>query len=156
MWLSWRSQMVEHHIDNPPPHRTSEEQRTTSTSFPPPEIWLSPVCTTHVSRPRPSQQKSLTTPPSSWQRTVFPNIEQLPVYLKDVRALGKDTLVPSCVVRLVRSKGFKPELIYWDDGSVLSYMTVAAVDPYNNVLINGAVLQYGGFAVCELPKESPF
>jgi arylesterase/paraoxonase len=82
---------------------------------------------------------------------VFPNLEALPSYLANVHELGKSMRVPSCALRLVRSRGFEPELVYWDDGSVVSYMTVAAVDPKMGVMVNGAVLQYGGFAVCEVP-----
>ncbi|KZT25048.1 paraoxonase 2 [Neolentinus lepideus HHB14362 ss-1] len=84
--------------------------------------------------------------------SVFPGIERSQEYQAHFRELGKSFKVPSAAVRLDRSEGFKPELIYYDDGSVISYMTVAAIDPYNNVLINGGVIQYGGFAVCDLKK----
>lgn len=49
-----------------------------------------------------------------------------------------------------KSNGYTPELIFFDDGGVLSDMTAMAIDPYNNVLIGAAVLQYGGFAVCKV------
>lgn len=53
-------------------------------------------------------------------------------------------------LRLPKSNGYTPELIFFDDGGVLSDMTAMAIDPYNNVLIGAAVLQYGGFAVCKV------
>jgi arylesterase/paraoxonase len=84
---------------------------------------------------------------------VFANIENLPEYLSNVRGLGKGLLVPSAALLLREKESYKPELIYWDDGSALSYMTVGTVDPYNHVFIGGSVLQYGGFAVCDLPKD---
>ncbi|TFK47145.1 paraoxonase 2 [Heliocybe sulcata] len=84
--------------------------------------------------------------------SVFPDVERSHEYQANFRELGKSYKVPAATVRLDRSEGFKPELIYYDDGSVISYQTVAAIDPYNNVLINGGVIQYGGFAVCELDK----
>lgn len=84
--------------------------------------------------------------------TVFPGIERRSAYINHAHELGKTYKVPAAAVRLDRSEGFKPSLIYYDDGSVMSYMTVLAVDPYNNVLINGGVFQYGGFAVCDLNK----
>ncbi|KZT25054.1 paraoxonase 2 [Neolentinus lepideus HHB14362 ss-1] len=85
--------------------------------------------------------------------TVFPRGERRSGYIHHVHELGKGFKVPGAALRLDRSEGFKPELVYYDDGSVISYMTVAAIDPYNNVLINGGVFQYGGFAVCDLTKD---
>lgn len=68
-----------------------------------------------------------------------------------MHSLGKELRVPAAALRLRRENGYeKPELIYSDDGSVVSDMTAAAIDPFNNVFIGAAVLQYGGFAVCEL------
>jgi len=83
-------------------------------------------------------------------QTVFPNVEQLPSYLANVSALGRTVKVPSAAIRLVRSMDFKPELLYMDDGGVSSYATVTAVDVDRGVLVVGSVLQYGGFAVCDL------
>ena len=74
----------------------------------------------------------------------------MPAYLENIRSLGKDFLVPSASLRLRSAKDYAPELIYYDDGSAISFMTTAAVDPYNNVFIGSGVIQYGGFAVCEL------
>ncbi|KAF7559009.1 hypothetical protein G7046_g5137 [Stylonectria norvegica] len=85
--------------------------------------------------------------------SIFADIEDLPQYLSNVRGLGKDLLVPSAALLLREARNYQPELVYWDDGSALSYMTVAIVDPYNHIFIGGSVLQYGGFAVCDLPKD---
>ncbi|KAL1862861.1 hypothetical protein VTK73DRAFT_6600 [Phialemonium thermophilum] len=82
--------------------------------------------------------------------SIFPTLENLPLYLANVEKLGKDLRVPVAALRLPKSSGYKPELLFYDDGGVLSDMTAMAVDPYNQVLIGAAVLQYGGFAVCKM------
>jgi arylesterase / paraoxonase len=81
---------------------------------------------------------------------IFPEKEHVQDYVKNSPRLGKEYLVPSASLRLVRSNNFTPQLVYWDDGSVLSYMTAMAIDPGRQVLIGGGVLQYGGSAVCYL------
>ncbi|RVX69684.1 hypothetical protein B0A52_06328 [Exophiala mesophila] len=78
---------------------------------------------------------------------VFPTLEDLPAYLDNVRSLGKDFLVPAAALRLDSARDYTPELIYFDDGSVVSFMTTGAVDPYNKLFIGSSVLQFGGFAV---------
>ena len=83
--------------------------------------------------------------------TVFPTLENLGYYVSNALRLGKDVLVPAAALRLDHEKDFAPELVYFDDGSILSFMTAAEIDPYNNVLVGGSVLQEGGFAVCKLP-----
>ena len=83
--------------------------------------------------------------------TVFPTLEDLPAYLKNFRSLGKDFLVPAASLRLNHANNYLPELIYFDQGSAISFMTTAAVDPYNNLLLASGVLQYGGLAVCKVP-----
>ncbi|EXJ69303.1 uncharacterized protein A1O5_07339 [Cladophialophora psammophila CBS 110553] len=81
---------------------------------------------------------------------VFPTLEDLPAYLQNVRSLGKDFLVPAAALRLRRENDYTPELIYFDNGSTLSFMTAAHV--FNGLFIGASVLQFGGFAVC---KASP-
>ncbi|OQV00231.1 hypothetical protein CLAIMM_05757 [Cladophialophora immunda] len=81
---------------------------------------------------------------------VFPTLEDLPKYLENVRALGKELLVPAGALRLRRETNYTPELIYFDDGSNLSFMTAAHV--FKDLFIGASVLQFGGFAVC---KASP-
>lgn len=87
------------------------------------------------------------------QILVFPTLEDLPTYLANVHLLGRELLVPAAALRLPKMNGYKPELIYYDDGSVVSDMTAMALDPYSGVVIGAAVLQYGGFAVCKLPED---
>ncbi len=74
--------------------------------------------------------------------------------MANVERLGKDLLVPSAALRLDHTKNYAPELFYKDDGSVISFMTAAAVDPSKNLFIGAGVLQYGGFAVCQVPPEA--
>jgi len=74
----------------------------------------------------------------------------LPAYLDNVLTLGKDFLVPAASLRLNHANDYAPELIYFDDGSVISFMTTAAADPYNNLFLTAGVIQYGGLAVCKV------
>ncbi|KIX03916.1 uncharacterized protein Z518_07469 [Rhinocladiella mackenziei CBS 650.93] len=85
---------------------------------------------------------------------VFPTLEDLPAYLDNVKTLGKDFLVPAAALRLDHEKNYTPMLVYFDDGSLISFMTAAAVDPYNGFFIAASVLQYGGFAVCKVPPDA--
>ncbi|KAK5379193.1 hypothetical protein LTS13_004085 [Exophiala xenobiotica] len=82
---------------------------------------------------------------------VFPTLEDLPKYLANVKSLGKDLLVPAAALRLRQSNGYAPELAYFNDGSVISFQTAAAGEPYLDLYISTGVLQYGGFAVCKVP-----
>ncbi|KAK5192070.1 hypothetical protein LTR99_006580 [Exophiala xenobiotica] len=83
--------------------------------------------------------------------SVFPTLEDLPKYLANVKSLGKDLLVPAAALRLRQSNGYAPELAYFNDGSVISFQTAAAGEPYLDLYISTGVLQYGGFAVCKVP-----
>ncbi|KAK6385820.1 hypothetical protein LTS17_001392 [Exophiala oligosperma] len=83
--------------------------------------------------------------------SVFPTLEDLPKYLANVEGLGKDLLVPAAALRLRKSTNYVPELAYFNDGSVISFQTAAAGDPYNDIYIGAGVLQIGGFAVCKVP-----
>ncbi|KAL1899221.1 hypothetical protein Sste5346_003144 [Sporothrix stenoceras] len=87
--------------------------------------------------------------------SIFPTVENLPEYLANVEKLGKTLRVPAATLRLPKANGYAPELIYFDDGGVVSDLTAMAIDPYNNVLIGAAVLQYGGFAVCKIGHTKP-
>jgi arylesterase/paraoxonase len=86
---------------------------------------------------------------------VFPGLEDLPTYLTNVEKLGKTVLVPAGALRLRRSNDYTTcELVWFNDGSILSDMTAGAIDPDNNVFIGAAVLQFGGFAVCDLRPDA--
>ncbi|OAA63377.1 Six-bladed beta-propeller, TolB-like protein [Niveomyces insectorum RCEF 264] len=83
--------------------------------------------------------------------SVFPGVENLPLYLANVAELGRGLHVPAAALRLTRKDGYRtPELIYYDDGGVLSFMTAMALDATGKRLVGGAVFQTGGFAVCKL------
>ncbi|KAH8808639.1 paraoxonase 2 [Xylogone sp. PMI_703] len=82
---------------------------------------------------------------------IFPTLEDLPKYLQNVKNLGKSFFVPAGALRLNQHKGYSPELVYYDNGSKISFMTAAvASDEY---FVGAGVLQYGGFSVCKVPKE---
>lgn len=55
----------------------------------------------------------------------------------------------AAVLRLVKKNDYKPELLYWDDGSLITVLTGAAVDPYNHRLIAGGVAERH-FIVCDI------
>jgi len=82
---------------------------------------------------------------------VFPKLLDLPNYLNNVERLGKGLLVPAAALRLDSQKNYQPELIYFDEGSKISFMPAAAVDSCNGVFVGSSVLQYGGFEVCKVP-----
>ncbi|OAL22366.1 hypothetical protein AYO22_07410 [Fonsecaea multimorphosa] len=82
---------------------------------------------------------------------VFPTLEDLPAYLANVRSLGKDFLVPAAALRLRRETNYThPELVYFDDGSNLSFMTAAHV--FEDMFVGASVLQFGGVAVCKASR----
>ncbi|KAF3768152.1 hypothetical protein M406DRAFT_70246, partial [Cryphonectria parasitica EP155] len=45
--------------------------------------------------------------------SVFPTLENLPLYLSNVEKLGKDFKVPAGILRLRRDRDFLPEMIYY-------------------------------------------
>ncbi|OAL37946.1 hypothetical protein AYO20_02779 [Fonsecaea nubica] len=83
---------------------------------------------------------------------VFPN--QVTLFKRGFGPGGLDyaTLCESAVVRLVKAKGYAPELLFWDDGSQLSVLTGAAVDPYNKRLIAGGMFSKA-FLVCDISND---
>lgn len=66
--------------------------------------------------------------------------------------LDYDTLCESSIVRLNKAKGYSPELLFWDDGSQLSVLTGAAVDPYNKRIIAGGMFSKA-FLVCDISDD---
>lgn len=64
-------------------------------------------------------------------------------------------MVPAGALRLSQAKNYDPELVYYDNGSKISFMTAAAADPNAGIFIGAGVLQYGGFSVCKVPSK-PF
>lgn len=55
----------------------------------------------------------------------------------------------AAILRLVKSKGYEPEVLYWDDGSLITVLTGAAVDPVRHRLIAGGVVA-NQFIVCDI------
>ncbi|KAK6382795.1 hypothetical protein LTS17_003464 [Exophiala oligosperma] len=84
---------------------------------------------------------------------VFPNLESLFKRGFGPGGLDYGTLCESAVVRLDKAKGYAPELLFWDDGSQLSVLTGAAVDPYHKKLIAGGMFSKG-FIVCNISNDS--
>lgn len=85
--------------------------------------------------------------------TVFPDGEELPLFLSDVSALGKTVFAPTAVLRLRAANGYTPELLLRDDGTQMTDMTAADIDPKTRTLVGASFLKYGGFAVCKLPAS---
>ncbi|KIW66067.1 hypothetical protein PV04_08274 [Phialophora macrospora] len=53
------------------------------------------------------------------------------------------------VLRLIKAKHYEPELLYWDDGSLITVLTAAAIDPKHGKLIAGGVVERY-FIVCDI------
>jgi arylesterase/paraoxonase len=56
---------------------------------------------------------------------------------------------PAAVLRLNKKKDYEPEVIYWDDGSLITVLTGAAIDPQRKKMIAGGVVERH-FIVCDL------
>jgi arylesterase / paraoxonase len=52
------------------------------------------------------------------------------------------------IVRLIKAKDYKPELIFWDDGNLITILTGAAVDTKHGKIIAGGVVEKH-FIVCD-------
>jgi arylesterase/paraoxonase len=68
------------------------------------------------------------------------------------RAFGDNHLaapVEAAVLRLVKSNNFAPEILYWDNGALISILTGAAVDAKHKKLIAGGVWERH-FIVCDI------
>ncbi|CAK7212315.1 hypothetical protein SBRCBS47491_001421 [Sporothrix bragantina] len=85
--------------------------------------------------------------------TVFPDGEELPLFLSNVSALGQTVFAPTAVLRLRKDRDFEPELLLRDNGAQLTDMTAADIDPKTRTLVGASFLKYGGFAVCKLPDS---
>jgi len=55
----------------------------------------------------------------------------------------------AAVLRLVKKNNYEPEVLYWDDGSLMTVLTGAAVDPKSGLLIAGGVFEKH-FIVCDI------
>ena len=81
--------------------------------------------------------------------TVFPDPTKLGARLIGDGILNSSIIGPAAVLRLNKAKDYEPEVIYWDDGSLITILTGAAVDPKRKKLIAGGVIERH-FIVCDL------
>lgn len=71
------------------------------------------------------------------------------MYVQGDRALNRSVAAPSAVYRLVKEKNYAPELLFWDDGSLVSLLTASAISEKHNVMVGGALLEQF-FIVCDI------
>lgn len=53
------------------------------------------------------------------------------------------------LVRLVKAKDYEPQLLFWDDGSLITLLTGAAADPVRGKIVAGGVAEKH-FVVCDV------
>jgi len=80
---------------------------------------------------------------------IFPDVVKAFTRLSGSNALRSDLHADAAVLRLVKKKNYEPEVLYWDDGSLITILTGAAVDPSSHRLIAGGVLERH-FIVCDI------
>lgn len=80
---------------------------------------------------------------------MFPDIVKLIGRLAGDNILNSSYKADAAILRLVKKKDYKPEVLYWDDGSLITVLTGAAVDPINHRLIAGGVVERH-FIVCDI------
>jgi arylesterase/paraoxonase len=56
---------------------------------------------------------------------------------------------PAAVLRLKKQDDYEPEILYLDDGSLITVLTGAAIDPVRKRMIAGGVIERH-FIVCEM------
>jgi len=71
--------------------------------------------------------------------------------LSGANILDSEYKAEAAVLRLVKKNDYKPEVLYWDDGSLITVLTGAAVDPVNHRLIAGGVVERH-FIVCDISR----
>lgn len=64
-----------------------------------------------------------------------------------------EVFIEAAVVRLVKAKNYEPELLYWDDGTLISILTASAYDPEYRRLISGGVFERH-FVVCDIDPSN--
>jgi arylesterase/paraoxonase len=81
---------------------------------------------------------------------VFPDVVALRKRLHQPDSLLDSSMKGEAgVLRLVKAKDYEPELLYWDDGSLITVLTAAAIDPKHGKLIAGGVVERY-FLVCDI------
>jgi len=78
---------------------------------------------------------------------VFPNVPKLFACLHN--PLNTSLRADAAVLRLVKKNDYEPEVLYYDDGSLITVLTGAAVDPASHRLIAGGVVEKH-FIVCDI------
>ncbi|OAP59387.1 hypothetical protein AYL99_06685 [Fonsecaea erecta] len=80
---------------------------------------------------------------------IFPDVAALRHRLSSDHLLDYSLKGEAAIVRLVKARDYEPELLYWDDGSLITVLTGAAVDPVHGKLIAGGVVERY-FMVCDI------
>ncbi|KAF2429269.1 calcium-dependent phosphotriesterase [Tothia fuscella] len=80
---------------------------------------------------------------------VFPDATKLRARLSGNNPLNSSMIAPAAVLRLKQKDDYEPEVMYWDDGSLITVLTGAAVDPKRKKMIAGGVVERH-FIVCDL------
>jgi hypothetical protein len=80
---------------------------------------------------------------------VFPDPIKLGARLLGDNVLNSSITGPAAVLRLKKEDNYEPEVIYWDDGSLITILTGAAIDPVRKKMIAGGVVERH-FIVCDL------
>lgn len=78
-----------------------------------------------------------------------PDSSSIGQYVEGDRALNRSATTPSAVFRLVKENNYAPELLFWDDGSLVSLLTASAISKKHNVMVGGALLEQF-FIICNI------
>ncbi|OAL36341.1 hypothetical protein AYO20_04499 [Fonsecaea nubica] len=80
---------------------------------------------------------------------IFPDVPSLIHRLSGEHLLDTNLKGEAAILRLVKARDYEPELLYWDDGSLITVLTGAAVDPKHGKIIAGGVVERH-FIVCDV------
>jgi arylesterase/paraoxonase len=79
----------------------------------------------------------------------FPDPAKLRVRLSGNNPLNTSMIAPAAVLRLRKKNDYEPEVLYFDDGSLITILTGAAIDPVRKKMIAGGVVERH-FIVCDM------
>jgi hypothetical protein len=71
------------------------------------------------------------------------------MYIQGNQALNRSAVSPSAVYRLVKNNNYAPELLFWDDGSLASFLTASAISEKYTLTVGGALLEQF-FIICDI------
>jgi arylesterase/paraoxonase len=80
---------------------------------------------------------------------VFPDPARLRIRLSGNNPLNSSMIAPAAVLRLKKQDDYNPEVLYSDDGSLITILTGVAIDPRRKKMIAGGVVERH-FIVCDL------